>query len=67
MFQISSKELIRNSGIDFFSSSKFPSNSPDLNMYENIDSILKDCVEEHMGNYNGIPCLIELRREVTGK
>ena len=62
---LQTQELLRNSGIDFFSSSEFPGSSPDLNVCENVGSILKDRVEERTVNYDGIPSLNDLRREVT--
>ena len=62
---LQTQELLRNSGIDFFSSSEFPGSSPDLNVCENVGSILKDRVEERTVNYDSIPSLNDLRREVT--
>ena len=39
------QELMRSSGIDFFSFSEYPGNSPDLNTTENMGSIVKDRVD----------------------
>ena len=36
---LATQELLRESGIDFFSSAEYPSNSPDLNVTENIGAI----------------------------
>ena len=62
MFQSSkTQELLRNSGIDFFSSSEFPGISPDLYVCENIGSIMKDRVEERTANYDGTPSFTDMR------
>ena len=60
-------KLIRNTSINFLSSSEIPSCSPDLNVCENIDSILEDRVEERTENYNriSVPSLTCLRRVVA--
>lgn len=43
----------------------FQGSSCDLNVYENISSILKDCDECRTVSYDGIPSLNDLRKEAT--
>ena len=61
---LETQELLRNSAIDFFSSSEYPGSSPDLNACEHLGSILKDKVEEHLLQIDGIPSLDVLEREL---
>ena len=62
---LQTRELLRNSNISFFSFSKFPGKSFDLNVCKKIGSILKNRVEERTANYDGRPSLTDLRRVVT--
>lgn len=42
------QQLLKNSGIDFFDRTEWPGSSPDLNVAENVGSILMDKVESLM-------------------
>lgn len=45
---LATQALLRESGVDFFSSSEWPGSSPDLNPAEHIGAIIKDGVEDHL-------------------
>ena len=45
---LATQALLRESGIDFFSSSEWPGSSPDLNPAEHIGAIIKDRVEDYL-------------------
>jgi len=45
---LTTQELLRESGLDFFSNNEWPSSSPDLNPAEHIGAILKEEVEKKL-------------------
>ncbi|CAF0818695.1 unnamed protein product, partial [Didymodactylos carnosus] len=47
------QQLLKNSGIDFFDRTEWPGSSPDLNVAENVGSILMDKVESLMISERG--------------
>jgi hypothetical protein len=47
------QQLLKTSGIDFFDRTEWPGSSPDLNVVENVGSILMDKVESLMINEHG--------------
>ena len=59
------QELLRNTDIDFFSSSEIPDSFHDFIVCENIVNILKDRIKERTANYDYIPILTDLRLVVT--
>ena len=48
MKALRTQNLLKDNDIDFFGNEEWPGNSPDLNVCENIGSILKDNVENRM-------------------
>ncbi|CAF1292515.1 unnamed protein product [Didymodactylos carnosus] len=47
------QQLLKNSGINFFDRTEWPGSSPDLNVLENVGSILMDKVESLMTSERG--------------
>lgn len=48
MKALRTQNLLKDNNIDFFGNEEWPGNSPDLNVCENVGSILKDKVEKRM-------------------